>query len=359
MARGRIHREQRNHLQQMVLHHVADGADLLVEGAAALHAELFGHGDLHIADVVAVPNRFEKGIGEAKIQDVLHRFLAQIMVDPKNEGFRKYFMQSAVQRLRGREIAPERFFDDDPRLLGAAGFGETLHDRAEHARRNRQVVNRPGCGAQSLFQPGEGRRIGVVAAHIAQLRRQLLEATGFEVAAALLDALAGALFQLVQGPARARHADNGNVEAVAVNHGIERRKDFLVCQIAGGAEKNEGVGVDFTSVRVAFTSVRVHLTPRLQFAPQVFQFFHQVECERDAGKIDFKIPLEPQGEARAPQGGAGKAPFGCFDFNDADHSFVDEFHDVPFIDGADAAQILNGENCRFLEDRAGQGLFFR
>ena len=159
----------------------------------------------------------------------------------------------------------------------------------------------------ACFELGEGGRIGVVAIDIAQLRRQLLEATGVEVAAALLDAVARALLQLVQGPARARHADDGNVEAVAADHGIERRKDFLVGQIAGGAEKNEGVGVAFTSVSVQ--------SSRLQFAPQVFQFFHEFEGERDAGKIDFQIPLEPQSEARAAQGGAGKAPFGCFDFN--------------------------------------------
>ena len=40
VAGGRIHREQRHHLQQMVLHHVADRADFLVEGAAALNAEI-------------------------------------------------------------------------------------------------------------------------------------------------------------------------------------------------------------------------------------------------------------------------------------------------------------------------------
>ena len=54
------------HLEQVVLHHVADRAGLVVERAAALHAEVLGHGDLHALDVVAVPERLEEGVGEAE-----------------------------------------------------------------------------------------------------------------------------------------------------------------------------------------------------------------------------------------------------------------------------------------------------
>jgi len=50
----------------VILHHVADLADFVVECAAALHAEALGHGDLHVIDVVAVPHRVEEGVGERK-----------------------------------------------------------------------------------------------------------------------------------------------------------------------------------------------------------------------------------------------------------------------------------------------------
>ena len=43
----------------MVLHHVAEGADRVVETAAVFHPEVLGHGDLHTLDAVAVPERFE------------------------------------------------------------------------------------------------------------------------------------------------------------------------------------------------------------------------------------------------------------------------------------------------------------
>jgi hypothetical protein len=68
----------------VVLHDVADGADLVVEAAAALDAEGLGHGDLHALDVVAVPDRLEERIGEAEDHQVLDGFLAQIVVDAKD-----------------------------------------------------------------------------------------------------------------------------------------------------------------------------------------------------------------------------------------------------------------------------------
>src|SRR6266496_4989837 len=53
-SRG-VHSEQGQDLEQVVLEYVADRACLLVEGAAALHAEVLGHGDLHRVHVAGVP----------------------------------------------------------------------------------------------------------------------------------------------------------------------------------------------------------------------------------------------------------------------------------------------------------------
>ena len=49
---------------------MADDPDLLIDG------------DLHMVDVIAVPDRLEHAVGEAQHQDVLHRLLAEIMIDP-------------------------------------------------------------------------------------------------------------------------------------------------------------------------------------------------------------------------------------------------------------------------------------
>ncbi len=134
----------------MILHDVANGADFLVERAAALHAELLGHGDLHVLDVVAVPNRLEKGIGEAEIEQILHRLLAQIVIDAEYGRFGKYLVKRAVERLRRREIAAEGLLDDDPGMAWRnPDFARPCTTLREHARGNRKIMDRPGRGAQA------------------------------------------------------------------------------------------------------------------------------------------------------------------------------------------------------------------
>ena len=65
----------------MVLYHIAHGTCLVVELPATRHAYGFGHCDLHIVDVLVVPKRLKKGIGKAQRQQVLHCFLAQVMIN--------------------------------------------------------------------------------------------------------------------------------------------------------------------------------------------------------------------------------------------------------------------------------------
>ena len=72
----------KRHLYEVVLHDVADDAELVKVAAAALRAERLLEADLHVADVVPVPGRSEEGVGKAHHQHVLHQLLAQVMVDP-------------------------------------------------------------------------------------------------------------------------------------------------------------------------------------------------------------------------------------------------------------------------------------
>jgi len=86
VAGRRLHRGQRQHLQQVVLDDVAQGADLVVEDSAVLDPEVLGHRHLHVGDLGAVPDRLEDRVGEAQVGDVHHRFLAEEVVDAK-DGF--------------------------------------------------------------------------------------------------------------------------------------------------------------------------------------------------------------------------------------------------------------------------------
>ena len=63
-------------------HHVAQRAGGIVEPAAMLDADGLRDRDLHVIDVIAVPQRLEDRIREAQDHDVLHGLFAEIMVDP-------------------------------------------------------------------------------------------------------------------------------------------------------------------------------------------------------------------------------------------------------------------------------------
>src|SRR5262249_32196409 len=100
-------------LKQMVLHHIANRARLIVEGAATLDPEIFRHGNLHALDMVAVPERLQERIRKAEIANVMNRPLPEIMVDAENRRLLKSREQGPIELTGRGEICPEGFFDDD------------------------------------------------------------------------------------------------------------------------------------------------------------------------------------------------------------------------------------------------------
>ena len=93
----------------MVLNHIAKGANGVVEAPPVLNVESFRHGDLDAANIVAVPQRLEHRIGEPRIEDVLNRLLAQIVVDAKDRIFGKMLEQRVVERLADSRSRPNGF----------------------------------------------------------------------------------------------------------------------------------------------------------------------------------------------------------------------------------------------------------
>ncbi len=104
----------------MILEDVSEGAHLFVEAAASADAEGLGHRDLHAGDVSSVPDRFEECVGEAEVEQVLHRLLAQEVVDAINRVLGKRLVQGGVEGLRRREVAAERLLHDQSRPRGAS-----------------------------------------------------------------------------------------------------------------------------------------------------------------------------------------------------------------------------------------------
>ena len=106
----RLHRDQTQQLQHMVLHHVAHGARLVVVAAATFQPNRFRHRDLHMVDHVRRPQTLKNRVGEAQRHQVLHRLLAQIVVDTERLRFGEDLTDLFNDRpSRGRVMA-DRFF---------------------------------------------------------------------------------------------------------------------------------------------------------------------------------------------------------------------------------------------------------
>ena len=95
----RFHRSQGNQLQQMIRHHVAQRARLFVITAALLDPDFFGRGDLHRVDIATVPNRLEDAVAEAKDQNVLDGFFAEIVINAIDLILFQYALNVSIQLL--------------------------------------------------------------------------------------------------------------------------------------------------------------------------------------------------------------------------------------------------------------------
>jgi hypothetical protein len=89
-AGRRLHGDQGQHLELVVLEDVADGPGGLVEVAPVLDPQRLGHRDLDVVDEVVVPDRLEDPVGEAEGDDVLDALLAQVVVDPEHVPLREH-----------------------------------------------------------------------------------------------------------------------------------------------------------------------------------------------------------------------------------------------------------------------------
>ena len=89
---------------------------------------------------MVVPQGLEQHIPEADRHQVLHCLFAEIMVDPVDLFLVEMQCQRCVQRLRRRQIAPERFFDNDT-ALGVCDpvFMQALCQIAKERRRDREI----------------------------------------------------------------------------------------------------------------------------------------------------------------------------------------------------------------------------
>jgi hypothetical protein len=174
----RLHPDHGEELEQVVWHHVPQRPRSLVEPAATLDTHSLSCRDLHMVDMVTVPERLEDAVRKSQHQNVLDRFLAEEMIDPIDLVFGQHLEDLRVKCLRGREVVPERFFDDHPppcflRLLGQPGVAELLDHRTKEPIGDGQIEQHIGgivlllpLGQQPL-EISEGLRLSKISAHVA------------------------------------------------------------------------------------------------------------------------------------------------------------------------------------------------
>ena len=112
----------------------------VVIAGAALHPQRLADGDLHVVDMRRVPYRLEQRVGEAQRHQVLHRLLAQVVVDPIDALLGEHLADRVVDGARAGQALADRLFHHHA-AVGARQpvLPELLADRAEQVRPGGQV----------------------------------------------------------------------------------------------------------------------------------------------------------------------------------------------------------------------------
>ncbi|MEZ5184077.1 MAG: hypothetical protein R2702_19760 [Acidimicrobiales bacterium] len=164
-GRRRFHRHERQHLEQVGHDHVAVGAGRLVEPGAGAEREGLGHVDLHVVDVVSVPDGLEQAVGEAEGEDVLGRLLAEEVVDAEHLLLAEHLVHRGVQDPRRAEVHAEGLLHDHPGALDEIGVGEHGDHLPGGGRGHAQVVEPAAVAAEVGLGPPDraGQGVGAVA----------------------------------------------------------------------------------------------------------------------------------------------------------------------------------------------------
>ena len=249
-----LHTDEGEQLKQVVLDDVARGADAVVVAGSTADADVLGHGDLYMVDVVAVPHRLVQLVGEAQGQDVLHRLLAEVVVDPEDRILREDLLDHVVELAGALEVVPERLLDDNAPpaalgWLGQAGAGELFAHHGEDVGRDREVERDVAERAPiTLELVGDldhvVERIVVVdiALHEPETARDLAPGgLAKRRARVVLHRVVHDLHEVLVGPVTPGEPDEREPgrQQPAVGQVIDSRHQLLACQVAGDSEDHE------------------------------------------------------------------------------------------------------------------------
>src|SRR5271166_323882 len=250
-----FHRGEREQLHQVVLDDIAGGANAVVVAGPPAQSDVFGHGDLHMVHVVRVPDRIPQLVGEAQRQDILHRLLAQVVVDPEYRLLREDRVDHVVEITCALQVVAERLLDDDPApsivlRAGQPGLVQLFAHHRERLGRDRQVEGVVAADAalgvellERLGQPPERVLVVELPAYEPQsIRQPLPDRLAKRGTAVPFDVIEYYLGESVVIPIAAgeAHQGEGRRQQAAVGQVVDGRHDLLMGQVAGDTEKHHG-----------------------------------------------------------------------------------------------------------------------
>ena len=109
-----------------------------------------------MVDVLGLPQRLEQRIAEAQRQQVLHRLLAEVVVDAEGLVLVEGVPDRVVDLLRAGQVASYRFFDDHARVGAAqAVTAQAIANTGEQIGAGRQIEHAHAFG-------GSGKQRGKI-----------------------------------------------------------------------------------------------------------------------------------------------------------------------------------------------------
>ncbi|KAF5304308.1 hypothetical protein FQR65_LT08000 [Abscondita terminalis] len=242
----RLHADGAQQLQRMVLHHVAQRAGLVIEGAALLHAQALGDGDLDVGNGLAPPQRLEQRVAEAHRQQVLHRGLAQVMVYAEDLPFVEHLAHGGIDAAVGGQIVAQGLFEHHAGVGRGQACGAQLLAGLGKQRGRGGQVHHHGIGLARTQQLAQCGVIGTACQIHALVVQQLGEGGEFRVAGALVafdqgQTRANQRAVLVMVHRVARHADDAAVrrQAPMPERLEQRRQQLAPGQVAGSAKQHQ------------------------------------------------------------------------------------------------------------------------
>src|SRR5687767_10003221 len=99
----------------MVLHDVAHRSGAVVIAGTLLDPDRLGRRDLYMVHVLTCPDRLEDAVREAEDEDVLHRLLAEVVIDAEDLVLAKDLLYHARELHRAVQVVTVWLLHHDAR----------------------------------------------------------------------------------------------------------------------------------------------------------------------------------------------------------------------------------------------------